>query len=355
MYPMMKHILFTGGGSAGHITPNIALIKKIQSLGWRASYVGTGQSIEHTLIEPLKIPYYVIDSGKFARQFTFKNFLSPFKVLHGIWQAFWLCRKLKPNIVFSKGGFVAVPLVVGAWLNHIPVIAHESDLTPGLANRLCYPFVQKIALSFSQSERYFKDKKKLVYTGTPIREEMLKGDIAKGKKFLNFSEEKPILFVYGGSLGSSIINEAVWAALPELLKLFNIAHCCGKGKTNSTFDDIKGYCQFEYLNQELPDVMAASELVISRAGANSIYELLTLHKPHLLIPLSKKASRGDQIDNAKYFSNLKLSRVLFEEQLNSVTLFNKVRETWESRAEIVAHMKTYSLPNATEKIIRLLT
>jgi len=353
---MKKLILFTGGGSAGHVTPNIALIKRVQSLGFEVCYAGSEDGIEKRLIEPLNIPYYAIDSGKLRREheYILNNLLSPFKVLHGVWQSYQLLKKLRPNIVFSKGGFVAVPVVAGAWLNHIPIIAHESDLTPGLANKLCYPFVKKIALGFPQSEKFFKAKSKIVYTGTPIRDAVLQGDANKGKQFLNFTDNKPILLIYGGGLGSLTINLAIRKILPALLKQFNVAHCCGKGKCDSAFDNIQGYRQFEYLQNELPDVMAASDCVISRAGANSIYELLILHKPHLLIPLSKKASRGDQIDNANYYANLGLSRVLPEEQLSSESLLQAIESLWAQRETIKKTLEAYPLPDATTKIVNLI-
>jgi UDP-N-acetylglucosamine--N-acetylmuramyl-(pentapeptide) pyrophosphoryl-undecaprenol N-acetylglucosamine transferase len=349
-----RHIIFTGGGSAGHVTPNIALIKQAQKMGDQVSYVGSEQGIERQLIEPLNIPYYAVDSGKLARQLTLKNLLSPFKVLHGIWQSYFLCRRLKPDVVFSKGGFVAVPIVVGAWLNHIPVIAHESDMTPGLANKLCYPFAKKVGVSFPNSEQFFKNKDKVVWTGNPIRQEMLEGSAVRGKAFLNFSHEKPILLIYGGGSGSVVINQAVRNALPEILKQFNLVHCCGKGKTDAAFNEMVGYRQFEYLNQELPDVMAAAAIVISRAGANSVFELLALHKPHLLIPLSKKASRGDQIDNAKYCQQLGLSDVLFEEALTPESLLAHVQALWDSRQARKEKLVQYALPNAVEKLISLI-
>ncbi|MCD6047402.1 MAG: undecaprenyldiphospho-muramoylpentapeptide beta-N-acetylglucosaminyltransferase [Gammaproteobacteria bacterium] len=349
-----RHIFFTGGGSAGHVTPNIALIKQAQKMGDQVSYVGSEQGIERQLIEPLNIPYYAVDSGKLARQLTLKNLLSPFKILHGIWQSYFLCRKLKPDVVFSKGGFVAVPIVIGAWLNHIPVIVHESDMTPGLANKLCYPFAEKVGVSFLNSQQFFKNKDKVVWTGTPIRQEMLEGNAAHGKTFLNFSDEKPILLIYGGGLGSVVINQAVRGVLPELLKQFNIVHCCGKGKIDAAFSDVVGYRQFEYLNQELPDVMAAADVVISRAGANSVFELLALHKPHLLIPLSKKASRGDQIDNAKYCQRLGLSDVLLEEELTPASLLEHVQTLWNSRQVRKEKLMQYALPNAVEKLMSLI-
>ena len=247
-----------------------------------------------------------------------------------------------------------MPIVIGAWLNHIPVVAHESDLTPGLANRLSYPFAKKVALSFEQSKSYFRNKKKLIYTGTPIREAMLQGNAEKGKAFCGFAEDKPILLVYGGGLGSVVINKAVRSGLPALLNNFNIVHCTGKGKLDMDYQNIAGFRQFDYLNQELPDVMAAADLVLSRAGANSIYELLRLAKPHLLIPLSKKASRGDQIDNAKYFAALGLSSVLFEEELTAGSLQASIEELFKQRAVQTKKIQAYPLPDANQAIVDLI-
>jgi UDP-N-acetylglucosamine--N-acetylmuramyl-(pentapeptide) pyrophosphoryl-undecaprenol N-acetylglucosamine transferase len=349
-----KHILFTGGGSAGHVTPNLALIINAQKKAWRVSYAGSSQGIERALIKPLQIPFYPIQSGKLKRHFSWDNFLTPIKLLHGIIQAYFLCKKIKPTLVFSKGGFVAVPIVIGAWLNRIPIVVHESDLTPGLANRLSYPFAKKVALSFEQSKRYFRQQKKLLYTGTPVREAMLQGNAAQGKVFCGFINEKPILLIYGGGLGSSAINAAVWESLPVLLRHFNIVHCTGKDKSDQRYALIEGYRQFEYLHAELPDVMAAADLVLSRAGANSIYELLQLAKPHLLIPLSKKASRGDQIDNAQYFAALGLSTVLLEEELTAETLQTGIDELFNQRAERIKKIREYCLPNANQLIMELL-
>lgn len=351
---MRKHILFTGGGSSGHVTPNISLIAEAQQKNWQISYAGSAQGIERSLIEPLHIPYYAINSGKLRRNFSWHTALTPFKVLQGIAQAYLLCKKIKPDCVFSKGGFVAVPIVIGAFLRGIPVIIHESDLTPGLANRLSFPFAKKVALSFEQSKHYFRQQKKCVYTGTPIRAAMLEGNAAKGKKFCAFEMDKPILLVYGGGLGSAAINQAIWASLPALTHIFNVVHCTGKGKSDFAYDQTPGYRQFEYLHAELADVMAAAELVVSRAGANSLYELLALRKPHLLIPLSKKASRGDQIDNAEYFANLGLSSVLLEENLTADSLLENIQKLASQHSERIEKMQSYVLPDANKEIIKLI-
>ncbi len=350
-----KRILFTGGGSAGHVTPNIAVIKAAEQKGWHVAYVGTADGIERQLIEPLHIPFYVISSGKLQRQLTLKNLWMPWRVLAGVYQAYRICRKFKPDVVFSKGGFVAVPLVIAAWLNGVPVIAHESDLTPGLANKISYPFVKKIAVSFPESIQHFAKRSKVVYTGTPVRPEVLQSNPERGRQFLNFADAtKPIIFIYGGGLGSVVINQAVRRILPELLQICNIVHCCGQAKTDVSFDNLAGYRQFDYLNKELPDILAAADMVISRAGANSLYELLSLAKPNLLIPLSKKASRGDQIDNAKYFHREGFSEVLFEENLTSSHLLAAIKRLWQNKDQYKTRMQAVKLPDAVGNLLNLL-
>jgi UDP-N-acetylglucosamine--N-acetylmuramyl-(pentapeptide) pyrophosphoryl-undecaprenol N-acetylglucosamine transferase len=349
-----KTILFTGGGSAGHVTPNLALIKKFLTEGWQVVYVGSINGIEKEIIAKTAVPYYGILSGKLRRYFSWQNFIDPFKVIAGFFQAFFLCRQLKPAVVFSKGGFVAFPVVFAAWLNRIPVVAHESDLTPGLANRLSFPFAKVICLTFPESKKYFKNQKKWVVTGTPLREELFLGDANKGRALCRFSAAKKIILVYGGGLGANAINKAVRDLLPKLLVDYQVVHLCGKGKLDSHFDNLSGYIQFEYLHDELPDVMACADLVISRAGANSLYELLALQKLHILIPLSTAGSRGDQIDNAKYFASLGLSQVIFEEELTPEKLLEKIHWLADHQAVVAQALQQFKLPNSVQLIKELL-
>lgn len=351
----MQTILFTGGGSAGHVTPNLALIKKFQTENWQTIYAGSADGIEKNIISRINIPYYCIASGKLRRHFSWQNFLSPFKVIQGIVQAFLLCKKLKPQIVFSKGGFVAFPVVMGAWLNNIPVIAHESDLSPGLANRLSFPFTKKICVTFPEGANFFKNKSKVIVTGTPIREELLQGNAEQGRKFCGFNTEKKIILIYGGGLGSALINQTIRNLLPQLLSQFQIIHLCGQNKTDTNFENLTGYKQFEYINEELPNLFACADLIISRAGANSIYELLSLRKPHLLIPLSKKASRGDQIQNADYFAKLGLSEVIYEENLTNEKLFEKIIWLSNHQRGIEKKLNDFKLPESVKMIFEEIT
>lgn len=350
-----RHIILTGGGSAGHVTPNIALINKLRDQNWKISYIGSKHGIERELITKLNIPYFPIFSGKLRRYFSWQNFVDPLKILCGLWQALWLCRKLKPNIIFSKGGFVSVPVVIAGWLLRIPVVLHESDLSPGLANKLCFPFARKICLTFADSARYFRQNQqnKIIVTGTPIRENLSHGDAAKGLALCGFTLNKKVIFVFGGSLGAEHINKIIRQALPELISTFQIAHVCGAGKIDNNYT-YPEYKQFTYLNEEFPHIIAAADIVISRSGANSVYEILALKKPHIFIPLAKSSSRGDQIDNAQHFASIGTSQVILEENLNKETLLAKIRWLMENHQSIVNKLNALNLPDSSKIICDLI-
>lgn len=342
--------MFTGGGSAGHVTPNLALIPKLQQRSWNVHYIGSKDGIEKGIIEGAGIPYTGISSGKLRRYFDLKNFKDPFKVMMGVMEAYALIRKHKPDVVFSKGGFVSVPVVIGAWLNKVPVFLHESDITPGLANKIALRFATKIFVTFEEAKAHLP-KEKVIYTGSPIREDLLKGQREKGLALLGFTARKPIIIVMGGSLGAKRINEAVRAALPDLLQHYQVVHLCGKGNKDESLEGTEGYQQFEYISSELPDVLAAADLVISRAGSNSIFEFLTLKKPMILIPLSKAASRGDQILNAQAFEKMGYCHVLYEENLEKDTLLESVQHIQKNRLRYKENMLRYSAENSLEEII----
>ena len=315
----MKHIVLTGGGTAGHVTPNIAMLPRLQERGYQISYIGSYDGIEKKLIEELGIPYYGISSGKLRRYFDPKNFSDPFKVLKGYGEAKKLLKKLKPDIVFSKGGFVSVPVVIAAKHRKIPAIIHESDMTPGLANKLCIPSAVKVCCNFPETVSQLPPDK-AVLTGTPIRQELMNGNRIAALEFTGLSTDKPIIMIIGGSLGATAVNDAVRRILPQLLKSFQVVHLCGKDKLDKSLQNISGYVQYEYIKKELADLFALADIVISRAGANAICEISALKKPNLLIPLSAKASRGDQILNARSFERLGYSMVLEEEQITDNTL-----------------------------------
>ena len=334
----MKHIVLTGGGTAGHVTPNIALMGRLKEQGYQISYIGSYNGIEKTLIEELGIPYYGISSGKLRRYFDLKNFTDPFRVLKGFSEARKLLKQLKPDVVFSKGGFVTVPVVVAAGRLKIPAIIHESDMTPGLANKLCIPSAVKVCCNFPETKAHLPEGKAVV-TGTPIRPELLQGDADKGRAFTGFTSEKPVIMIIGGSLGAQAVNDAVRRILPDLLKDFQVVHLCGKGKQDDSKNDLKGYVQYEYIESELTDLFAMADIVISRAGANAICELQALKKPNLLIPLSANASRGDQILNARSFEKQGFSMVLEEEAITDEVLLKAIHDLYDHRETYRAAME----------------
>lgn len=349
----MKRIVLTGGGTAGHVTPNIALIPKLQEKNYDIHYIGSYEGIERKLIEDLDIPYYGIASGKLRRYFDMKNFSDPFRVLKGYGQARKLLKKLKPDVIFSKGGFVAVPVVLAAKHLHVPVIIHESDMTPGLANKLSIPSATKVCCNFPETVKHIPDGK-AVLTGSPIRQELLTGNKLNALNFCGFTANKPVLLVIGGSQGSVIVNDSIRGILPELLKTFQVVHLCGKGKLDPTLNYLDGYVQYEYIKEELADLFALADICVSRAGANAICELLALRKPNLLIPLSANASRGDQILNAESFENQGFSMVLSEEELAPSILLPAIHKLYEHRSDYVAAMEKSEQSDAISTIIHLI-
>ena len=349
----MKKIVLTGGGTAGHVTPNIVLLPSLKEAGYEVFYIGSYTGIEKTLIEDLGIPYYGISSGKLRRYRSLKNLSDPFRVLHGLFQAKRLMKKIKPDIVFSKGGFVSVPVVLAAGSRHIPVIIHESDMTPGLANKIAMRKATKICCNFPETLKYLPEGK-AVLTGSPIRQELLLGNKAAGLDLCNFTTDKPIILVVGGSTGAVHVNEAVRSILPELLKDFQVVHLCGKGKMDESLNGTPGYVQFEYISEQMRDLFAISSIVISRAGANAICELLALKKPNLLIPLSANASRGDQILNARSFEAQGFSMVIDEDYLSPGLLIEKVHALYCSRQTYIDAMGKSRQTNAIPSILEII-
>ncbi|MGN0483732.1 MAG: undecaprenyldiphospho-muramoylpentapeptide beta-N-acetylglucosaminyltransferase [Lachnospiraceae bacterium] len=349
----MKKIIMTGGGTAGHVTPNIALFPRLKELGYEIHYIGSYKGIEKKLIEDYGIPYYGISSGKLRRYFDWKNFTDPFKVLKGYGQAIHLVKKIKPDIIFSKGGFVSVPVVLAAKHCKVPAIIHESDLTPGLANKLAIPSATKVCCNFPETVEYLP-KEKAVLTGSPIRQELLRGDAEKGRALCQFNKEKPVLLMVGGSSGSQFMNESLRGILPELLKEFQVVHLCGKGNLDPNLMKKEGYKQLEYAKGELKDLFALADLVISRAGANSICELLALRKPNILIPLSANASRGDQILNAHSFENQGFSTVIEEENFSNLVLMDAIHNTLKNKDKFIDAMSKSKQLNSIDTIINLI-
>ncbi len=349
----MKKILLTGGGTAGHVTPNMALIPGLKELGYEIRYIGSYDGIEKKLIEEIGIPYKGIASGKFRRYFSLKNFTDPFRVIKGYSEAVHFVKEYKPDVLFSKGGFVSVPVVLAAKKYKVPIIIHESDMTPGLANKISLPYAKKICHNFPETANYLQADK-AVLTGSPIREELKKGDKIRGLNICGFTANKPIIMVVGGSLGAKAVNDAVRAALPELLKKYQIVHLCGKDKVDESLKNIEGYIQFEYVKEDLKDLFAMSDVILSRAGANAICEIVALRKPNILIPLPKGSSRGDQILNAKSFEKQGFSEVLEEETLTKKLLIETINKVYDNRAVYLNAIDSSSHQDAVKTIINLI-
>lgn len=349
----MKRIILTGGGTAGHVTPNIALLPRLKELQYDIHYIGSYNGIEKELIEPFGIPYHGISSGKLRRYFSLQNFTDTFRVIKGFSEAKKLIKLLEPDVIFSKGGFVSVPVVIAGKKCKVPAIIHESDMTPGLANKLSIPSAAKVCCNFPETVKLLPADK-AVLTGSPIRQELLSGSKSKAIEFTGLTSDKPVILIIGGSLGAAAVNQAVRNVLPELLKDFQVIHLCGKNKLDTSLQGVKGYVQYEYIKDELKDLFVLTDIVISRAGANAICELLALHKPNLLIPLSASASRGDQILNARSFERQGFSMVLEEEELTDESLLSAVHQLYDNRAQYKKAMTVSGQQDSIDTIIELI-
>lgn len=348
---MSKKIVMTGGGTAGHVTPNIALFPALRAEDYEIHYIGSFDGIEKKLIEDFDVPYYGISTGKFRRYFDPKNFSDPFRVMKGFFEARKILKHIKPDVVFSKGGFVSVPVVRAAASLKIPCIIHESDMTPGLANKLCIPVSRKICCNFPETFDMLPPEK-AVLTGSPIREELSTGNKEVGLAFCGFNHEKPVIMVMGGSQGAAAVNQAIRDALPKLLEKYQVVHLCGKDKMDNLLLTVPGYKQFEYIKEEMKDLLAMADLVISRSGANAISEILALRKPNILIPLP--SGRGDQLLNADSYEAQGFSIVINEDDLTTKVLLQKVEELWQNKETYVKTMSESKQRDAIGQIMGLI-
>jgi UDP-N-acetylglucosamine--N-acetylmuramyl-(pentapeptide) pyrophosphoryl-undecaprenol N-acetylglucosamine transferase len=345
-----KHILLTGGGTAGHVTPNIALLPALRSRGYAISYIGSAKGIERELMARENVPYFAIPTGKLRRYLDLRNFTDIFRIKMGFLKSLFLVARLRPRILFSKGGFVSCPVVWACWLLRVPVIIHESDISPGLANKLSLPFAKKTCYSFPETAAHLP-KSKAIQTGIPVREALFAGDAAKGRALCGFTDAKPVVMVIGGSLGAQAVNACVRQSLDTLLREYQVCHVCGKG---NLAENLPGYAPFEYVNEELAHLFAMADVVISRAGATALFELVALNKPNLLIPLPLSASRGDQILNAQSFEKQGFSAVLAQEKMTVETLVQNVKNVYENKDAMKRAMKEKAPQDAIEKIVGLI-
>lgn len=349
----MKKIVLTGGGTLGHVTPHLAIIPRLQKAGYEVHYIGTANGMEAPKMRSVDgIVYHAVKSGKLRRYFSWQNFTDPFRVIAGAIQSARLMGKIKPDVVFSKGGFVAVPVVFGAWLHRIPVLCHESDLTPGLANKLCKPFARRFATTFPECAEALGAKAEM--TGTPLRPELFSGNREKGLSFFGFTNGKPVLLMMGGSSGAQSVNAALREALPVLTSIFNVAHICGKGNIAKDLEGIPGYTQVEFLDADLPDAFACTDMVLSRAGANALCEFQALGRPMLLVPYPKGASRGDQILNAESLRKRGLCHVLLQENMNADSLATAILETWADRDTLEKNLLDAPPADGSDRVLELI-
>ena len=336
----MPKIIFTGGGSAGHITLNLALIPYFIKKGWQIDYIGSINGMEQELIKKFpEVTYHSILTGKLRRYFSFKNIIDMLKIPCGCLQAIWLVHKINPDIIFSKGGFVSFPVVIGGFINRKKIYMHESDLTPGLANKMSLPFVSTFFTTFAETIDSVKQKQKVECVGPVLSDRLFNGNKEKAAEFAHLDADKPTIMFIGGSLGAQSLNNAVAQNLPQLLAKYQVIHIAGKSGFNP---DLKGegYSQYEYVDHELKDLMALADVVISRAGSNSIFELASLHKPMILVPLPNTASRGEQTLNAKSFVKRGYAELIRDEDItNQEVLLNTIEKVYKNRNTYIQQME----------------
>lgn len=347
----MSTIILTGGGTAGHCIPNVAIIPYLKSKFKNIYYIGSTNGIEKNIIKALDIPYYEIPCAKLNRSFDLKNFIMPFKVIKGINKAGKLIDKLKPDVIFSKGGYVALPTVVAGHRRNIPIISHESDLSLGLSNKLTSKMCKKVLTAFPETAQKIKNGK---HVGIPLKNSLFTEiDREQVIKSFGLNGKKPILLITGGSQGAKAINEVIYSALPTLLTTFDIIHVCGKGNKNTNIKQ-NGYHQVEYLHN-MEDAIKICSACVTRAGANTLFELLALKVPCLLIPLSNKSSRGDQVLNAEYFQKLGMVNVLNQQTLTPNSLVLAVNSTYSNRENLIKNINKNPIKDASKTVCKIIT
>lgn len=348
----MTKVVLTGGGTAGHVMGNLAILPGLRERGYDIAYIGSEQGIERELILKKQLPYYPISSGKLRRYPSWENFKDVFRVLKGIGDAKAALKAIQPDLIFSKGGYVTVPVAIAAGQLKIPFIGHESDITPGLANKLASRYARKMLVTFPETRSAFGDKG--IVVGSPVRHELYEGSPDHAYEFLGFREGKPLLLIMGGSMGAMVINRAVWESLDELLARYQIVHLVGNEHINRDIPERPGYRQYGYVGAEMKHLLTAADYIVSRAGSNSIFEFLALKKPHLLIPLDYDQSRGDQVLNAESFERAGYSLVLREKDLDGKVFLNRLGELEERAPELIANMEQAELGEGVASILEII-
>ena len=344
----MATLILTGGGTAGHVTPHLALLPYVKKYFDKIYYIGSEYGMEKDIIFKTGIKYFSVPCAKLSRKFTFKNLAIPFTLARGVKKAGEILDDLHPNVVFSKGGYVSLPVVIAAKKRKIPVVAHESDYTVGLANKISARYCEKILTSFPDTAKSLKNG---VHVGAPLRDTLFSANKKTALKEFGLDGTKPVILVTGGSSGAAAINNAVRFALDELLPKFDVLHVCGKG--NLCGINKKGYVEIEFTDK-MESAFAAADVCVSRAGSNTVFELGSLALPMLLIPLPKGVSRGDQVLNADYFKKLNLAKVLYQENLTPKTLVKSINALYKERLKLKDRFKNHPVKNATPRIAEIL-
>ncbi len=341
----MKSIVLTGGGTIGHTAPHFAITKYLKFN--KIYYIGSSNGMEKEYVKSKNLPYYEIDPIKLHRSFTLKNLQIPYKFIKSISQSKSILKELNPSVVFSKGGFVGLPVTIAAKKLDIPVIIHESDLSVGLANKIASRFSDKTLTTFEKTSKSIKNGE---YVGAIVREELFNFDKNTAIKEFKIKTTKPILLITGGSMGAKALNQLVLESLNELTKSFFVFHIVGKGNLSNIKNP--NYLEIEFTDMSL--AYAMSDLVVSRAGSNTAFELATLKIPTLFIPLPKSVSRGDQIENANYFKRLNLADICLQEHLNPEIFVEKVLKLYKNKNVYIKNLKQKNFPIANKKIADIL-
>ncbi len=344
--------MMTGGGTAGHVMPNLALVKPLREKGYRIGYIGRKKSIEERLAKEAGLPFYAISAGRLHRDFNMENWVSPWLNLKGTAQAVGIIRREKPAVIFCKGGFVSVPVAIAGHLTHTPVVLHESDMTPGLANKLCMPFADKVCVSFEETLAHVPASK-AIYTGTPIRRSLAEGNCDEGYAITGLRRGKPVVLVMGGSSGAGALNEVIGKAAAKLTERYEVVHLCGRQQAEFCKPG-PGYCPLGYAGEELKHLYAMADMIVSRAGANALAEILMLRKPNVLIPLPRAVSRGDQILNAASFKRKGYSLVLAQDKLTEESLMMALSELWKNRQQYTASMAKGRGQDGTAAVLEII-
>lgn len=342
----MKSIVLTGGGTAGHCLPHFALIKELKKHFDKIYYIGSTSGIEKSIAEKHSIPYYSIPTVKLKRKFTLENLKIPFAFKKSVKKAEEILREIKPSVIFSKGGFVGLPVTIAGKKLKIPVIIHESDRSLGLANKIAKRFAKKVLTTFSETATTLSSGE---YVGAIINSELFTGDKREILNEFGFDFSKKTLLITGGSQGAKAINEQVFSILDKLLKKFNVLHITGKN--NLPAFSKNGYKAVEFI--DMKKAYTASDLCVSRAGSNTLFELIALKIPTLFIPLPKTESRGDQIENAEYFHQKGLSEILYQQDINA--LYDRIISLNEKSNLLKQKLSAYETIIANDKIIKILT